>query len=1086
MTPELNIYTSNRLEILAEQLARIVRDPLPDPVAPEIIVVQSRGMERWISMELARHNSICANSAFPFPRAFWQQIVSQLIPDLPDQSLFNPAVLTFRIMKILPGCLKSSGFESLKSYLEKDTKRLKLFQIASKIADLFDQYLVFRPDMIFKWEQGGEDNWQAQLWRRLIADKETRHRARLQAELLDNIKKQKIGTENLPARISLFGISYLPLFYLQIFVALARLTQVNFLLMNPCQEYWGAIASNREIKKIRAKYSDADAMDTTLHLEKGNRLLASMGTLGRNFFEMISGLDCRIYEQFQEPLEQYVLAGIQRDILFLRDREILNVSDTTGDAVPHDAAAPLSPDVEASIQIHSCHSPLREIEVLHDNLLAMFEQDPELAPKDIIVMAPDIESYGPYIQAVFDTQIDEALRIPFSIADQSVRKESRIVDGFLSILDLPVSRISTTDVAALLEVPGIKEKFDLSPADMDKVEHWIKTTNIRWGIDAQSRHELGLPGFSENTWKTGIERLLLGYALPGKNRRMFSGILPYDDIEGGDVKALGNFLEFLDRLFNSLKTLQQEHSLATWNTILVDILKQFFDVDEESEREIQLLRRLLDDLAKNQELTGFDTAVAIEVVKSYLEKLLEQEYLGKGFITSGVTFCAMLPMRSIPFKIICLIGLDTDAFPRESKPVSFDLMAKKPRIGDRSRRNDDKYLFLEALISARQTLYISYIGQNVQDNTQAPPSVLVSELLDYIKAGFGLSSEQMITRHKLQAFSPAYFKQDQRLFSYSRENFDAVSRRHDLRDSPSFISEPLPKPQPEWKDLDLDALCSFFRNPAKFLLEKRLGIYLVEIDAVAEEREDFSLNSLQKYLLGQDLVEHKLAGSKLADTLPLYRAQGQLPHGNVGDLVYKEMSVDAETFVRKIQHYTPGQPEALRVDLEIAGWHLKGRIANIYAGVPVQVHYAAIKTKYILNTWIYHIILNVLDEDKYHQSSLLICKDSAREFGRVNNSKDILEHLLTLYWQGLSLPLHFFPESSFEYAQRNLEKGQTEQVALNAAKRKWVGSDFARGESEDPYYDLCFRTVDPLDREFQSIAKDVFAPLLTHCTEIIL
>ena len=1086
MTPELNIYTSNRLEILAEQLARIVRDPLPNPVAPEIIVVQSRGMERWVSMELARHNGICANSAFPFPNAFFQRIISGLIPDLPDQSLFAPAVLTFRIMKILPGCLKSPGFGSLESYLENDTKRLKLFQISSKIADLFDQYLVFRPDMIFKWEQGRENNWQAQLWRRLITAKEPRHRARLQAELLDKIKKQHTEIKNLPDRISLFGISYLPLFYLQIFVALSRLTQVNFLLMNPCKEYWGDIASSREIKKIRTKYSDTADKDTTLHLEKGNRLVASMGTLGRNFFEMISGLDCRIYEQFQEPLGQDVLSEIQRDILLLRDRDISINSDTFDYSAHHDSATPFKQGVETSIQIHSCHSPLREIEVLHDNLLAMFEQDPELAPQDIIVMTPDIELSGPYIQAVFDTQVDETLRIPFSIADQSVRKESRIVDGFLSILDLPGSRISPTDVAALLEIPGIKEKFDLSPADMDKIEHWIKMTNIRWGIDAQSRRELGLPGFSENTWKNGIERLLLGYALPGKNRRMFSGILPYDHIEGGDVKALGNFLEFLDRLFNSMKTLQQEHSLATWNTILVDILEQFFTVDEESEREIQLLRRLLDDLAKNQELSEFDTAVGIEVVKSYLENLLAQEYLGKGFITSGVTFCAMLPMRSIPFKVVCLVGLDTDAFPRESKPVSFDLMAKNPRMGDRSRRNDDKYLFLEALISARKTLYISYIGQSIQDNTQAPPSVLVSELLDYITAGFGLSSEQMITRHKLQAFSPAYFKQDKRLFSYSRENFDAVGRRQDLRDSRSFIAEALPEPQPEWKDLDIDSLCSFFSNPAKFLLEKRLGIYLGEVDAIAEDREHFSLNGLQKYLLGQDLVEHKLAGSKLADNLPLYRAKGQLPHGNVGDLVYSEMSVDAESFVRKIQHYTKDKQEALRVDLDIAGFRLKGRIGDIYAGGPAQINYASIKPKYLLNTWIYHLVYNVIDKAKYHHSSLLICKDSIREFGPVDNSRNILEHLLTLYWKGMCLPLHFFPESSFEYAQRVLVKKQTEQVALNTAQRKWVGGDFARGESEDPYYDLCFRTVDPLDQEFQNIAKDVFAPPLNHGTEIFL
>ena len=273
MPPELNIYISNRLEILAEKLAGIVRDPLPDPVAPEIIVVQSSGMERWVSMQLARHNGICANSQFPFPNAFFQQLVSQLIPDLPDQSLFDPAVLTFKIMNILPGCLKDPGFDCLKNYLENDTRRLKLFQISSKIADLFDQYLVFRPDLIFKWEQGREDHWQARLWRRLITAMDPRHRANLQAELLEKLEQQTVEMQKVPARISLFGISYLPLFYLQIFVALARITQVNFLLMNPCQEYWGNIASNREIQKIRSQYLDDTDMDAALHLDKGNRLL---------------------------------------------------------------------------------------------------------------------------------------------------------------------------------------------------------------------------------------------------------------------------------------------------------------------------------------------------------------------------------------------------------------------------------------------------------------------------------------------------------------------------------------------------------------------------------------------------------------------------------------------------------------------------------------------------------------------------------------------------------------------------------------------------------------------------------------------
>lgn len=1086
----LNIYTSNRLEILAEQLARIVREPLPSAISPEIIVVQSRGMEQWVSMALARHNGICANCAFLFPNAFLQELFKNLVPELPDKTAFDPAVLTFRVMKMLPTCIQKPGFESLRTYLENDSNNLKLFQISEKIADLYDQYLVFRPEMIFDWEQGREDHWQARLWRLLVSGQEPLHRARLRKALIEKIKKEPDDMESFPGRVSIFGISYLPPFYLEVFVEISRLNQLNLFLMNPCKEYWADIVADRDIKKIRQKYSDLTDFNSELYLEKGNRLLASMGALGRDFQRLVSGLDGRIYEQYEDPVGQDVLAKIQADILSLKDRGIPDGSNSFSHAESfirppdhHD----FKKDIDTSIQVHSCHSPMREIEALHDNLLAMFEEDPDLEPRDIIVMTPDMELYGPYIRAVFGAQIDEALRIPFSIADQSIRTESRVIDGFLSILDLPNSRFSVSCVLSLLQVPGIKEKFGLSQSDIEIAEHWIKATHIRWGVDAQHRDKLGLPSFSENTWRAGIERLLLGYALPGTNRRMFAGILPYDHIEGSDARILGKFLEFLERLFDTAGTLQQIRCLAAWHATLFDIIEQFFALDEESERDMQVLRRRIDELTQYQDLSGFDTSIEIHVIRSYLGNLLKREPFRTGFITSGVTFCAMLPMRSIPFKVICLVGMDSDAFPRESKQLHFDLMAQKPRSGDRSRRNDDKYMFLEALISARKKLYISFVGQSIQDNTQAPPSVLVSELLDYVQDGFGLSSEQVITRHRLQAFSPAYFTENTGLFSYSKENFAAADSRPESHKVQPLISARLAEPTAEWKRIDIDMLCAFFRNPARFLLEKRLGIYLAETTTIPEEREHFSLSGLEEYLLGQDLVENSLSGMNLADELPLYRAEGRLPHGNVGEMVYNEMSVDAKMFARKITKYTKGElPEALKVDLEIAGFHLTGRIANLNEGGLIRIHYAGMKSKYLLNTWIYHLILCVLVEDQHLPGSLLICRDAARKFDRVQNSLDTIEHLLSLYWKGMSEPLQFFPESSFEYAQRILNKKQTVPVALNAARQKWLKSDFSHGESEDPYYDLCFRNIDPIDEKFQSTAKDVFAPLLGHCREIIL
>ncbi|MEA1947199.1 MAG: exodeoxyribonuclease V subunit gamma [Thermodesulfobacteriota bacterium] len=1088
----LKIYTSNHMEILAQQLARILRDPLPSPLVPEIIVVQSRGMERWVSMEIAGYNGICANCSFLFPNLFLHEIVKKLIPDLPEDSPFDPVAMTFKIMNVLQSSIHLPGYESLKRYMVHDKNGMKLFQISQKIADLFDQYLVFRPEMIFRWEKGKEDHWQAQLWREISSGKENLHRARMRKTLLEKIKKQPHEIENLPDRISIFGISYLPPFHLETFIEISRLSQVNLFLMNPCREYWAEIVSPRQIKEIQRKYITSTGITEELYLEEGNRLLSSMGTLGRNFFSMISGIDCQMFEQFKDQDKHNMLSKIQWDIHNLKDRKFYSQDsvpdlETSGISSPLGKTDSMQQDVNTSVQIHSCHSPMREIEVLHDNLLAMFEEDPDLLPKDIVVMAPDIESYAPFIQAVFDAQTDEALRIPFTIADRGLRKESRIIEAFLSILDLKGSRLGTTSVMVLLESAGIKEQFGLTESDIEIVERWIKETNIRWGMDADFRRELGLPGFSENTWKAGIERLLLGYALPGLDRKLFSGILPYDQVEGGEVKILGKFLNFLDRVFHCMGSLDTPRTLSDWHLKLIEILEEFFASDEDSEREIQVLRRILDEMSQAEELSGFDRPIEIEVVKSFLENLLECVNFGTGFISSGVTFCAMLPMRSIPFKVVCLVGMNMDAFPRESKTLSFDLMAKNPRIGDRSRRNDDKYLFLEAIISARNKFYISYVGQSIRDNTRIAPSVLVSELIDYIKEGFGLSEDQMVTLHRLQAFSPEYFKAGGKLFSYSRENFAASCSRYEHKDILSLISSKLPDPAQEWKHLDIKDLSAFFSNPAKFLLEKRLGIYLHETADVYDERENFNLGHLEKYMLEQEMVLHRLFGSELKDFLPVKKASGQLPHGNVGEFVYNEMSLDAEGFVRKIEgHITGKQLDNHNVDIDIAGFNLCGRLTDVYEQGLIRIRYVKIKPKYLLKTWVHHVILCVLVEGKRPVKSFLLCKDAAWEFTPVSNSTDILNDLLKLLWKGMSEPLHFFPESSFEYARKLLMKHQTISEALNSAKNKWTGNDFVRGESEDPYFERCFGKTDPLDQDFGKIAEQVFAPLLDHCREIVL
>ena len=1068
--PGLFLHTSNRLEILTEKLAKVLSKPLASSLQQEIILVQSRGMERWVSMELARHNGICANIQFPFPNHFVYRIFREVIPEVQEESPFDPEILAWKVMQILPSCLEGKGFESLRGYLKGDQTGLKRFQLSSRIADLFDQYLIFRPEMILSWDKGAENHWQAVLWRELVRGNENKHRAALQKRFLEAIQKSADKLQDLPERVAVFGISALPPFHMQVLSAISRYLEVNLFLMNPCREYWADIVSGREMKRVTGREKKKKALPEELHLEKGNSILASMGALGRDFFDLITSLGCEEHESFEAPGDDGLLKAIQSDILALRDRG--RGADEKKRMVPEDTL----------VQIHSCHSPMREVEVLQDRLLALFESDPALLPKDILVMTPDIETYAPYIQAVFSLPAGDPRYIPFSIADQGVRRESQIIDSFLSILDLQGSRMGASQVLAILESPAVQKKISLAEADLELIQRWVKDTRIRWAIDGESRKKLGLPEFSENTWRAGLNRMLLGYALPGQDERMFMGILPYDLIEGSDAPILGKFLGFMDRLFNSIKEMNEARSLQEWGEYLLKFLDGFFQADGDTERELHIIRRTIGDLASKQEASGFREKISLEVIKSHLRTRLEGQGFGFGFLSGGMTFCAMLPMRSIPFKVVCLMGMNDDSYPRQTKALGFDLMAKNPRSGDRSRRKDDRYLFLETLLSARERLHISYVGQSIQDNSPRPPSVLVSELLDYIDQGYELQEgkvlDHVVVRHRLQAFSPEYFKKSEKLISYSRENFEAARHAAGQREDPApFIQGGLPEPAEEWKIVDLDQFCRFFGNPARYLLNKRLGIYLDDETGILDENEPFDLSGLDRYQLEQDLVNRVLEKRDLRDYFSAAKASGQLPHGAPGEWLYARICAQVDFFARTLLPYLEKGPlEPFEVDLTLDGLRLQGRIGNIYPGELMFYRYANMRPQDRLTLWIHLHILNMGGAKGHSGKGILICKDKACSYGPVEGSEDTLKTILAVYRLGSVKPLHFFPRTSFAFAEA-MEKHGDEEKALAAARRNWA-SDYGASEGDDPYFHLCFGKIDPLDEEFMDLAVEILGPIL--------
>ena len=1092
----LNLFTSNKLEILAAQLAQQLKTPVSEALRPEIVVIQSTGMERWISQELARHNGICANIHFPFPNAFLDQIIKQVMPAGDTPRAFDPDVMMFDIMKLFPEFTSRKGFENLKTYLADDRTRLKELQIASKLADLYDQYQVFRPQMIFRWEQDAAPDhpdgyWQAELWRQLLKGRQNHHRASQRRDLIEKMNSDPALFSDLPPRIFMFGISYLPLFHLEMFVALSQIVETNLFLLNPCREYWGDIVSEKQMQRIRRNYAHSADVSADLHLEEGNRLLASMGAHGKDFHTVISNFDFQMYENYQDPGCLNLLSCIQSDILNLRNRQ-QPPSETDASIEPLAATAQVPVHTidpsDTSIQIQCCHSPMREIEVLHDHLLAMFAEDPQLLPKDIVVMTPDIETYAPYIQAVFGGQTDERLHIPFSVADRGARDQGRLIDGFFSFLELKGSRFSVARVMRLLETPGVRQKFGLIHSDIEIVERWIRDTRIRWGIDADHRHKLGLPATSENTWHAGIRRLLLGYAMPGNYQQMFDDILPFNSVEGRDVQSFGKFLDFSDAAFRFVQELTGPKTLHAWRKLLSRMLNDFFLPDEDLQGEVKGLRSIINQLGQCQADADFNQKLELEPIRFYLARHLANLSLGSGFMTGAVTFCAMLPMRSIPFKVICLVGMNSDAFPRDAQPLSFDLITQHPRPGDRSRRKDDKYLFLESIISARNKLYISYVGQSIQDNSRMPPSVLVSDLLDTIEKGFELSAgnirEHLVRFHRLQAFDSQYFKENSQLFSYSADNCAAAAYVSTNKEETALISQVIPLSAPEkneWRNLEIETLCRFFNHPTRFLLQQRLGIYLEQAAALTAKREDFELDYLDRFLVGQRLVSTRMAGNDLDTYRAAEIARGQFPHGNVGILRYNEMSSAVAQFTDRVEQFQENVIAGpLAMQFEIGEFNLQVRLPYIYDRGLVQYRYATQRAQDLLQLWIYHLVFCEMAQKDWPQTSIMIFKHSVWQFRPVDQPRQFLTDLLNTFKAGLEKPLHLFPTTSLEYVQQQQINGKSEKMALAMARRKWSGDDFSRGESDDSYFDLCFKMTDPLDASFAKVSHAVFGPLLAY------
>jgi len=1081
MPSELHIISGNHMEMLVRGLAEVLVLPVeasPDAVLqPDVVLVQSRGMQRWISLQVASINGICVNIEFPFPNAFIDRLCGLVDASFGMAGAYDKQTLVFRIYHLLPDLLAHSVFKPLERYLAHDVSPLKRFLLSRKIADTFDQYAVFRPDWLVGWEAGRagterlppSHQWQAHLWRALEAQQPGSHRSAIQRKLVERLRQTDRAWHGLPARIAVFGVSHLPPFHLEVLEALAQRIPVFLFLLNPCRHYWADILSDQQMVRLRSR-TPGTTDNGPLYFQSGNRLLASLGVQGKQFFDLIQQCEAHSHELFQDNQNDRLLGRIQQDILDLVERRRSDEDHTDGGV-----------HADGSLRVHNCHSPMREVEVLYDQLLDMLDHTPNLEPRDILVMAPDIAVYAPFIHAVFGNSAEATPKIPYSVADQSLLESNSTIETFIQLLDLVDSRMEASRVLSFLTCPGVQSRFGFFESDLQLIHRWVKEAGIRWGWDSADRSRHGLPEFRENTWQEGLDRLILGWSMDSRESRLFHEILPFPSIASGDGEILGRVIAYADAIRESIAQLVTcVDSLKGWQARLNALFERFFQLGPPEISHAQPLKSTINRLGDIGSRLDEKATFSFDIIRQYLKDTLKQTSREAGFMTGGITFCAMLPMRSIPSRIICLLGMNHETFPRENHEPGFNLMAAEPRPGDRSRRNDDRYLFLEALISARDIFYLSYIGQNIQDNSTQAPSVVVDELLEYVAEGLGVPAEKLVVRHPLHAFSPLYFSGlGTQLFTYSAENRKAAEALTTPSETGPFFPEALQPPEDHWRQCDWRDLAVFWIHPIRFLIENRLGVYLKPGADVVEDREIFKLDALDRYMVNQDLLKALAGGSSKQEAYRIVRGANMLPHGTVGRVQCEQLVVHVEKFLNTLKAIVPNEkPCSVQVDKALSPFALHGEIDRVYPQGRIVYRMGKARPKDLLNAFIYHLALQFYTDKHVVARSMLICTDQIWQFSPMENPESILAQVLRYYWEGLRAPLPFYCRSSHAYAHQMLVNGRTAKQALSFAQRTWFGNDFSPGEASDPYHQLCFRESVPFSEDFKKIALDLLGPLI--------
>ena len=1097
----LQLHRSERADALVDALGDVLSDGLRDPLETEVIAVPTRGVERWLTQRLSgrlgtsagRRDGVCANVDFPFPGRLIGGAVAAASGVDRDADPWLPERAVWPLLDLLDQCVQEPWLATVAGHLGStngqggEARRSRRFSTARHITDLYDRYAVHRPRMLRSWAAGTDVDdagtplpddaaWQAELWRRLRRRMGTPGPAERLEEACTRLRADP-SLAALPRRLSIFGLTRLPASYLEVLRSLALHRDVHLFLLHPSPALWDRIVGTGD----PGRRSD----DPTAHLAR-HPLLASWGRDARAMQLVLAGGDHPSTDRHRP-----VLTAPPETLLHRIQHAVRGDHTPPGEPLPgqSDQRAALGP-ADRSVEVHACHGRARQVEVLRDAILHLLVDDPTLEARDVIVMCPDIEAFAPLIHATFgaaETSDEEdppstngagPVDLRVRLADRSLRQTNPVLGAVWNLLTLADARVTASQVLDFAGREPVRRRFRIDDDDLARISEWVAATGIRWGLDAEHRAPFKLEAVGENTWHAGLDRVLVGVAMADEGQRLVGGVLPLDDVDSGSIDLAGRFAELVDRLRQSLDALAGPARVTEWVTAVATSADALTTTTDDETWQRAQLQRLLDDVLAEATVDGRPSEAQLELseFRSLLADRLRGQPTRANFRTGHLTICTLVPMRSVPHRVVCLLGLDDGAFPRKTERDGDDLVLDDPHVGDRDGRSEDLQLLLDAVLAATERLVVTYAGRDERTNAERPPAVPVGELLDVVDRTVKLDGaarsarEQIVVHHPLQPFDRRNFVPGRlipdRPWSFDPVTLDGARALAGERVHPQpFVAGPLPSTRSEV--VELDQLVRFVQHPVRAFLRQRLEMSLGDWTEEVDDALPVELDGLEAWGVGQRILDARLAGAGIDACVTAELARGELPPGALSDSVLARIRSGVDAIVAAAP--AAATPDSAEVNVRLDdGRLLVGTVPGVVGGLVRTVTYSRVGPKHRLAAWARYLALSATHDvvtigrrrgDGAGQAQVTVATLAAGAMDGAAARRH-LHDLVALYDRGMCEPLPVYCATSAAYA-RAVTFGRN---GVAAARDAWTTGRYHSGEDADLEHQLVLGGVLSFDQ----------------------